>query len=480
MYDREFQNNFRLQVKLKSYERSRTYSRPEQNRLQRKSIAKHLSYANIKPSTLGKSESLVQTSQGVDNDQAFIKSTTPEHSLQNTQENFNTKPEPSNNPSIDMRPSIPTDGRVSIVSKTVSPNVTPNISVKSNSKLKTAHRQNTKLDKTVQHMTPKVAFKGFSKASLNTLKKSSINNKKFTAKTQSKPKTSYKRSLFVPKVISEGSSKIYNIAKTAIFLVKNPITNLERANSTELEAKVRYGILGNLKFNAKAFPDNFRLSNIVLYGMASILFLSGMGVVYNGFMTNRRVNAAIVDGATPDKVGSGSSKKSKSIGGLSVEKPSNNYVQQYTVAPDLPKYIKIDKLGINAVILAMGVDSKNKLEAPNNIYNAGWYNGSSRPGESGGMLLEGHSGIGNYPGIFGHLDNLNKGDTIQVVRGDNKVFTYKVVDKKIFDVKKVDMGSMMVSKNPDKPGLNLITCFGEATPGTTEFSHRQIVYAVQQ
>lgn len=487
MQDREIQNSFRSQAKLRSYERSRAYSRPEQSRLQRKSIAKHLSYANIKPSTLNESEPPVQVSQALDINQVATEPVTPVQTVQSTQESFNTKPDLSNNPDIDLRQSISTQSSVNVTSKITSPNVTSNISVKPSSKLKTVHRDNIKLDKTVQHMTPKVVFKGFSRAKLDISEKPSVIDRKYNTKTQSKFKASYKKSLFIPRVVSEGSSKIYNIAKTAIFLVKNPMIdseNIERASSVELQASAKYGILGSLKFNTKAFPDKFRLSNIMLYGMASILFLSGMGVVYNGFMINRRVNAAIVDGATPDKPKSVADKKAKSkpksIGGLSVEKPSNNYVQQYTVAPDLPKYIKIDKLGINAIVLAMGVDSKNKLEAPNNIYNAGWYNGSSRPGEAGGMLLEGHSGIGNYPGIFGHLDNLGKGDTIQITRGDNKIFTYKVVDKKVFDAKKVDMGSMMVSKNPDKPGLNLITCFGEATPGTTEFSHRQIVYAVQQ
>ncbi|QQS19193.1 class F sortase [Candidatus Saccharibacteria bacterium] len=112
-----------------------------------------------------------------------------------------------------------------------------------------------------------------------------------------------------------------------------------------------------------------------------------------------------------------------------------------------------------------GVDRKNELQAPYGIYDAGWYNASSRPGENGAMLIDGHSGIGATQGIFHDLTKLVAGDDVSVKRGDGQVFTYKVADVQVVDKDKVDMTRLLVSTDTAKPGLTLITCAGSQVPG---------------
>ena len=59
--------------------------------------------------------------------------------------------------------------------------------------------------------------------------------------------------------------------------------------------------------------------------------------------------------------------------------PTEQEVREYTVAPDRPRYLTVEKLGINkARILPMGVNAKGELATPNNIFDVGWYYDSGK------------------------------------------------------------------------------------------------------
>ena len=150
------------------------------------------------------------------------------------------------------------------------------------------------------------------------------------------------------------------------------------------------------------------------------------------------------------------------------------------VSPLNPRYIEIPAFKTKARVLSMTVDKSNELQAPYGIYDAGWYSSSSRPGENGAMLIDGHSGVGKTNGISHNISKLPIGAEIRVIRGDGKVFTYAIVKKEIVDAKKVDMGKLLVSQDTAKPGLNLITCTGSEEPGTFTLKQRALVYAVQK
>lgn len=164
----------------------------------------------------------------------------------------------------------------------------------------------------------------------------------------------------------------------------------------------------------------------------------------------------------------------------STDRPSSNAVASYSVAPNLPRYIDIPKLQVHARVLSMGVDSKNQLRAPGNVFDAGWYNASAQPGQPGAMLVDGHISSWTTKGVFYGLNKLKAGDQIAITRGDNQKFTYTVVKTQTYDAKSVDMASLLVSQNTAKPGLNLISCSGDVIPGTSEFDKRIVVYAVMQ
>lgn len=163
-------------------------------------------------------------------------------------------------------------------------------------------------------------------------------------------------------------------------------------------------------------------------------------------------------------------------------KPTSTSMGSYRVAPDIPQQIIIPKLYVFARVRSLAVNANNELQAPSNIFDAGWYNASAKPGSgagSGAMLIDGHVHGPTLPGVFANIKKLVAGDTIQVVRGDGKKFSYSVVKTQNFDAANLDIGAALTSATPGKPALNLITCGGPYDKQTGEYTQRTLVFAVQ-
>jgi LPXTG-site transpeptidase (sortase) family protein len=125
------------------------------------------------------------------------------------------------------------------------------------------------------------------------------------------------------------------------------------------------------------------------------------------------------------------------------------------------------------------VDSKNQLQTARNLYDVGWYENSSKPGDAAGaILIDGHDLGYTTTGVFYNLKKLTPGDKIQIRRGDNQTFNFSVVSTKTYDANNVDMNAALVSVVPGKLGLNLITCTGDYDAKKVQFQQRLIVFAV--
>lgn len=161
------------------------------------------------------------------------------------------------------------------------------------------------------------------------------------------------------------------------------------------------------------------------------------------------------------------------------EKPDEDSLYNHRVEPDQPRYISIAALTVKAVVKSGGVNAENQIESPANIHETGWYNGSSKPGQEGAMLISGHVSSWETSGVFYDLKLLQPGDKITIERGDGAKFTFSVVKSQTYDANDVDMGSVLLPISRGKPGLNLITCAGEVIAGTNNFSKRIVVFAEQ-
>src|SRR5207245_102168 len=85
----------------------------------------------------------------------------------------------------------------------------------------------------------------------------------------------------------------------------------------------------------------------------------------------------------------------------------------------LPTRLIIPKIGVNASILQLGLNSDGTLSTPYSPTAVGWYKGSPTPGETGPSVIVGHVDYIHYgPAVFWNLSKLQPGDTFEVDRAD--------------------------------------------------------------
>ncbi len=208
----------------------------------------------------------------------------------------------------------------------------------------------------------------------------------------------------------------------------------------------------------------------LLSGMAIVLFMVGLLAAFSTIRTEQSVKAQVK--------GLAKQTDEESDGTPSEEEPPSN-LSSYSVAPDLPRILEIEKINLSARVRRLGVNSNNVLKAPSNIFDVGWYDASAKPGENGTVVLDGHVSGPTKRGVFHSIGSLKAGDKISLERGDGKKFTYTVTGTQVYGHDKVDMPKVLTSSVVGKPGLNLITCTGRFNVRTNNYEQRVVVFSVQ-
>jgi len=263
----------------------------------------------------------------------------------------------------------------------------------------------------------------------------------------------------------------------------NPV-HLKPIQSQVLDKKVQNKLSDRVlssQFNgaAKHIPWRQRYTKLqlIILGMACLVFIFGSLVFLQTLHNNHLVTSQV--SALAKKAGTLTTSDGNDDIVPSTTKPSSATVANYVVAPNLPRYLNIPELSVHARVVSLGLLKSGALATPNNIFDVGWYNESSQPGQPGAMLIDGHVSSWTSKGVFYGIKTLKPGDQIQVQRGDGTIFTYQVISSQIFPDGNVNMQSAITPMAPGKPGLNLITCTGQVKPGTSEFNERVIVYTEQ-
>lgn len=151
----------------------------------------------------------------------------------------------------------------------------------------------------------------------------------------------------------------------------------------------------------------------------------------------------------------------------------------YRVEATAPRMLSIDTLNIQARILPMGLNSNGAIQAPLNIYDAGWYTASARPGTAGAGFIDAHASGPTRQGLFAYLDTLKKGDTVTVEKGDGETISYRVVHVETVALADVDMKKALAPYEGVTNGLNLMTCAGAWLKDQKTYDQRAIVYTEQ-
>jgi LPXTG-site transpeptidase (sortase) family protein len=159
-------------------------------------------------------------------------------------------------------------------------------------------------------------------------------------------------------------------------------------------------------------------------------------------------------------------------------KPSAAAIASYKVPLNMPRYLNISSLGVHAPITSLDLTLGAFSSSPDNVYDVGWYSGSSLPGESGAVLLIGHVETANNPGVFSNINKLKPGDKIQVVRGDGIQYTYQVIETQIYKNGDPNMTSALAPIVSTSQGLNIMSSPGDTIPGASSANERMVVYTI--
>jgi LPXTG-site transpeptidase (sortase) family protein len=128
--------------------------------------------------------------------------------------------------------------------------------------------------------------------------------------------------------------------------------------------------------------------------------------------------------------------------------------------------------------MSVGITNDGNIDAPKNVNDAGWYDGSAKPGQDGAVFIDGHTSFSSsFKAVFNDLPKLKEGDKIIIERGDGKKFTYTVAKNENVARTDVDMKKALSSYGDSKQSLTLMTCTGKYDYQARTADSRGIIYA---
>lgn len=292
------------------------------------------------------------------------------------------------------------------------------------------------------------------------------------------------------KVFYARRSQVVNdmVQTTEVIEIDTPVTAVEPAPMTrgiehlspEAKALALERALGNAERELRREKRKHRdLKRFGLVFVASVFVLVTGYVSIDTWMTNNRVKAETSGGGTSLSSDGSQAADTKHREGKDETQPSAELIGSYAVAGDLPKTLTINKLNVHARVMPMSVNNDGSVQAPFNIFDAGWYNGSVKPGEIGAAFIDGHASGPTRQGLFAYLDTLKKGDTLRLETGDGTAYKYKVLKTEVIPLAKLDMKKALLPQNGTLKGLNLMTCTGEWLSDQQTYDHRVLVYTAQ-
>ncbi len=145
-----------------------------------------------------------------------------------------------------------------------------------------------------------------------------------------------------------------------------------------------------------------------------------------------------------------------------------------TIQP-VPTRLRVDEVGIDAPIVATGVDGSGDLDVPGPD-DVGWYEHGPVPGADGSAVLAAHVDLGGREAVFFRLDRVDPGDHLDVDFDDGSRRRFEVVENVLYD--KAALPSDTLFRRGGPPLLRLITCGGRYDPASHHYLGNRVVTAV--
>ncbi|MFF4258464.1 class F sortase [Streptomyces sp. NPDC001663] len=145
----------------------------------------------------------------------------------------------------------------------------------------------------------------------------------------------------------------------------------------------------------------------------------------------------------------------------------------------LPQRIDIPDLGVQAPVVARGLDAQGAVDPPpfDQAGIVGWYAAGVRPGAAGAALMVGHVDTETRPAVFYKLSVLRPGERIRVARDDGKVADFTVDDVQVLTRDRFDARQAYAQRESGRAELRLITCGGTFDRASRTYTANVIVSA---
>ena len=140
-----------------------------------------------------------------------------------------------------------------------------------------------------------------------------------------------------------------------------------------------------------------------------------------------------------------------------------------------PVRIRIGSIGVDAEMIALGLNADGTLEVP--PYElAGWFQGGPKPGEIGPAVIAAHVDSLTGPAVFFRLKRLVVGNSVTVDYDDGSSVEFVVVGSNRYP--KDEFPTQKVYGPTDNAVLRLITCDGFFDRATRSYDANLVVSAV--
>ncbi|MFE3149624.1 class F sortase [Streptomyces sp. NPDC059218] len=145
----------------------------------------------------------------------------------------------------------------------------------------------------------------------------------------------------------------------------------------------------------------------------------------------------------------------------------------------VPKRVEIPSIGIEAPVVARGLDKDGAIEPPSfdTPQTVGWYGDGTEPGAKGPALLVGHVDTETRPAVFYGLSAARPGAEVDIIRADGTVAEFTVDDVQVFTRARFDADKAYGPRKDGRAELRLITCGGTFDRKTHSYDANVVVSA---
>jgi hypothetical protein len=142
-----------------------------------------------------------------------------------------------------------------------------------------------------------------------------------------------------------------------------------------------------------------------------------------------------------------------------------------------PQRIAIPTIGVDAEVVAVGLEDDGTMEIPADVTTVGWFEPGVRPGQPGTAVLAGHVDSRTQgPGAFFALRDLDVDDVVVTTAEDGQPQRWRVVTRTRFAKDQLPIDELFTREGD--PRLVLITCGGSFDATARSYSDNIVVSAV--